>query len=124
MAREIRKRQPLDKTIVTEFKVQVADIHARRTKAQGSIAKRVNIEGSFRSGDETVTTGRPFVIDNIQTAVLVHAYTDIVLDLKYKDQEIVSVPCSGLFMLYGELESVTVRAKYAAEAVRFIYLSA
>ncbi len=124
MAREIRKRQPLDKTIVTEFKVQVADIHARRTKAQGSIAKRVNIEASFRSGDETVTTVRPFTVEGIKTAVLVHAYTDIVLDLKYKDGEIASVPCSGLFILYGELDSVTVRAKYAAEAVRFIYLAA
>jgi hypothetical protein len=120
MSRNPPKRQPLDRTILTTFEVQVADIHLRKKALNGSIAKRVSSLSDFRSGDAVCGPNRPFLIENIQTAIVISGYQNLVLTLKHGDGNIVQLPCSGYFAFYGQIESVEVTA---IENTRFTYVA-
>ena len=108
----VRKTQPLDKTLLTEFKTTLADVHLRRRMLGGSMAKRIRTGSSFSSGDETCGPGvnEAFVIENIETAVVIQSYQDLMLSITYQDGTLVSVPCSGLFVFYGKLDRIEVRS--------------
>ena len=120
MPRQIRsKTQPTARTMLTEFRMQIADVSLRQSVARGSIAKRVSDESPFSSGDAVCNPDAPFVIENIKTAILIQAYRSFNLTIQYKDGALVDVPCSGLFLLYGELDRVEVSA---TEQLRFSYV--
>lgn len=119
MTRARLKQQPLDKTIVTEFKVTVADIHLRKRAIGGSIAKRVSSDTDFVSGDADCGPNKDFTISGIKTAVMVHGFRSFTVSIRYGSGEIVDVPCHGLFVFYGELDSVTVKS---SEPTRFSYV--
>lgn len=120
MSRAPSKRQPLDRTILTEFNVQVADIHLRKHVMRGSIAKRVLQTSQFQSGDAVCGPLTPFQISGIQTMVVVQGFRPFILKITYKDGVIANVPCSGYFAFYGELDSVEVTAD---ENTRFSYVA-
>lgn len=108
MTRARLKQQPTDRTLVTEFKMTVADIHLRKRVTGGSIAKRVNAETDFIAGDAVAGPDAPFKISNIKTAVLIQGFQPFKLNIRYGDSILENVPCSGLFVHYGELDEVEV----------------
>ncbi len=106
------KRLQLERTIVTRFQTEVADLQLRRRLQQGSIAKRVVSGNPLNNGEVVVGPGegQQFVIENVETAVLINSYQPIRLRIKYKSGELANVPCHGVFIFYGELERIEVSA--------------
>jgi len=106
------KRQGLERTIVTQFVTTIADLQLRKRAQQGSIAKRVVQGRAASSGDVVVGPGegQQFVIDGIETAVIINSYQPIRLRIKYKSGELANVPCHGVFIFYGELERIEISA--------------
>lgn len=115
------KTQPLAKTLLTEFTCTLADVHLRRRMAGGSIAKRVSETSSFASGDETCgpQDDQAFVIENVQTGVVIQSYSDLMLDITHGDTTLAAVPCSGLFIHYGKIDRIVIRS---AAPTRFSYI--
>jgi hypothetical protein len=114
------KSQPLDRTLVTEFKVQVADLYTRTRSLQGSIAKKVSQTTEYKTGDANVGPTTPFVITDILVGVIISGYSDILLTISYSTGQVIDVPCSGLFILYGQLDSVSISA---AAPTRITYVA-
>lgn len=115
------KTQPLDKTFLTEFKCTLADVNLRRRMLGGSIAKRISVGTSFASGDETCGPGvnEAFIIEKVETAVVIQSFQDLLLSISYDGGALVSVPCSGLFIFYGKIDRIEVRS---ATPTRFSYV--
>lgn len=115
-----RKAQPLRRTVVTEFKVVVADLHLRRKAMGGSIAKAVSMETDFISGDAVCSAERPFSITDIRTAVMLHSFNELMVSITIGGITTPFTKCHGLFVFYGEIERVDVQAVSAEE--RFVYV--
>lgn len=115
------KIQPLDKTIVTELKVQVADIHTRLKHLQASIAAKVPRTSQFTVSDATVVSGNEILINNITAAIIVSAFDSFQLDISNSSGQIVNMECTGLFIYYGQLDSVVIKVQPGKE-VRLSYI--
>lgn len=118
------KIQPLDKTVVAEFKVTVADIHMRSRKMQGSVSARVGRESSFMQADANITTTQGVTITGIKKVLIIEAWKPIFLSLKNETGSIENIPCSGLFIHYGSFDEVTIKAQSEGDPVRVTYLYA
>ncbi len=115
------KVMELNRTLVTQFTTQVADINLRRSLLRGSMAQRVDASASFQSGDATCSSLDPYRIENIKTAIQIHAFTPVFLNISYASGICTRVPCSGLFILFGELDFVEVEAD---QPTRFQFVAA
>lgn len=118
------KIQPLDKTIVTEFKVHMADIHMRHRLITGSQAARVSRDGNFVSADGNVTAEKAITLSDIKRAIVIHAWKSIFISLKNETGSIERIPCTGTFIMYGSFDEVTIRAQMEGDPVRVTYLYA
>ncbi len=116
----VRKSEPTKRTIVTEFKVTVADIHLRKKAMSGSIAKQVNMETDFIAGDAVVTPTGPFIIEDIRTAVMVHSFRSMNISLTIGGITTPPTECSGLFVFYGKIDRVVITTDGTSQ--RFSYI--
>ena len=114
-----KKIQQLARTVVMAFNVRVADAFTTTRTMQGSIAARVNLDQPYLTGDAVAEPDNPTVLTGISRVVIVQAYRPFKLRITYKTGQLVDVPCSGLFVLYGELDRVEV---HADEPLRFTYV--
>jgi hypothetical protein len=120
----VRKIQPLDKTVRAEFKVMVADINMRSRVMEGSAAARVGQETNFVSADATVTTERKVTLSGIAKCVVIQTWQPVFISLKNETGSIENVPCVDVFMMYGALEEITIRAQKEGDPVRITYIYA
>lgn len=118
------KIQPLDKTIITEFNIKVADLHQWSKKMNGAQAARVARDGAFNQGDLNVSPTRPFTIFEVRRMIAIQSWKPIVLSLKNETGSIENIPCSGLFIMYGSFDEVTVKAQMEGDPVRIAYIYA
>lgn len=118
------KIQPLDKTVVTEFKVHMADIHMRHRLINGSQAARVARDGNFVSADGNVTTEKSIILSDIKRVIVIHAWNNIFISLKNETGSIERIPCTGTFIMYGSFDEVSIRAQSEGDPVRITYLYA
>ena len=118
------KIQPLDKTVVTEFKIQVADIHLRTKYLNGSIAVKVPRDGAFTTSDANVTDIKHVLLNDIKSIVAIHSFEPFEIDISNATGMLTGLKCSGLFLFYGALDSVTIRAVGPNSTVRLAYLYA
>lgn len=120
----ISKIQPLDKTIVAQFQIHVADIHMRTRQMNGSQAVRVSRDGTFTQGDTNIDPVEPLVLKNIKGMIAINSWQPMLLSLKNESGLIENLPCSGLFIFYGAIDEVTVRAAAPGDPVRITYVFA
>ncbi len=113
------KIQPLDRTLVTEFNIFAADINTRVRQLTGSIAAKVSATDNFVSGDANVGPILDITLNPINKFVIIHSYSELLLDLTNASGIITDVPCSGLFVHYGALTSIKIKA---AVATRLTYI--
>lgn len=118
------KIQPLDKTVVTEFKVAVADIHMRSRKMQGAQSTRVGREENFIQADANISTTQIVTITGIKKVIIIEAWKPFLLSLKNETGSIENIPCSGLFIYHGSFDEVTIKAASEGDPVRISYLYA
>lgn len=104
------KRLPTDKTVLTELKLVLADRFARNRLLSESMAARVTNDQGVRTGDATVTRTRSIILNDIQSMIYVHSWGPMLLRLQFVDTAVQEMPCSGLFLMYGQITSVEIHA--------------
>ena len=122
MGNRVSKILPLDKTVVTELQVTVADIHLRTKKLAASIAAKVPRDGNFQEGDYNVSNAFPLLLNGIKAVVIIHAFEPVLISLSNENGMLNDIKCSGLFVMYGSFDSVEVKAPEAGKTVRLTYL--
>lgn len=116
------KRLPTDKTLVTSIEIQLADQQTRNRVITESIAARVSQEVGFKQGDATITLTNPLVLSPVQSMVYIHSWGPFLLRIGYQNTAAQEVPCSGLFLFYGSLDSVEIHGTVDAPLrVSYIY---
>ena len=105
----VAKIQQLDKTVVTEIKIQVADINIRQNHMKGAFSAKIPQTSPFVQADTTVTDTLPAVLDNINVVVAIQCWQPVVLELQSLSGTISQVPCTGLFVVHGKFSRITVR---------------
>lgn len=120
----ISKILPLDKTILTEFKIQVADIHRRSKYLVESIAVRVPQSGKFVSADATIALNAPLEIQAVASVIAIHSFVPISILLEDSTGSSIIVPCTGLFLVYGTFARVEIRSTAEFPTTRLTYLYA
>ncbi len=104
------KRLPTDKTLVSELKIVLADKDRRNRIITESIAAKVSQEIGFKQGDATVTQTQPLILNDIRVMTYIHSWGPFLMRLEYDNMSVQEVPCTGLFLLYGQLTSVEIHA--------------
>jgi hypothetical protein len=118
------KIQPLDKTVRTEFKVMIADTYMRSRVMEGSGAARVGQSASFVSADCVVTPDQKATLSNIQKVVAIQTWQPVLISLKNETGSIENIPCVDLFIMYGAIDEITIRAQSNGDPVRISYIYA
>ncbi len=119
-----KKARSTSKTVVTEFKVQVVDINLRLRNIAGAMAKHLPDTANLQSGDCTVMDGQTQLMNNITTVVIIDAFEPVLLSISNSSGEIQELQCSGLFIFYGQLDSVEVKVATPLAKTRISYLYA
>lgn len=102
-----RKRLPYDKTVVVDFKVELADLHSRKVVQKGSIAKSVSVDDNFAASDYTVLDTAPVSIPNIKNHISITSFDQFNLAL-VKDGVQIQTLCNGLFIVQGAFDRVDI----------------
>lgn len=105
-----KKLMATDKTVVTDFKVQIVDMHIRLKQFGGAKAAHIVNHSNIHQADYTVTKTERALMNFVKTLVIIESFGDVVLALSNGSGQITDVVCTGLFIFYGELDSVEVRA--------------
>jgi hypothetical protein len=116
------KSLPLDKSVVTEFKIEVADIHLRAKQLKGAVASKVSRDSNFISGDYNITENQTLLMNNIKSVVAIYSYEPVLLSLTNASGSISDIPCNGLFLMHGSFDSVEVKSPVAGKMIRLTYL--
>lgn len=111
------KNLPYDKTVVVEYKVQLADLLSRSVKLKGSVAAPIFKQNDFNSGDFTLTPEKPLLIANIESCIILQSFEDFEIVISGEIESIV-MPCRGLFIHNGKAKSIMARAPAGVMSVR------
>lgn len=103
------KHQPLDKTVVTEFVVRVADLNMRTKHLNGSQASRVMPDSDFRQGDKNISVTEHLTLLDIKSVVVVQSFQAFSVTFSNNFGEIITLHCDGLFVFHGKIESLVVK---------------
>lgn len=118
----MRKNLPYDKTVVTEFKVHIADLLSRSVALKGSVASPIMLDTPFNKGDATVTAAQPVLIPKTTAILIVSSLEAFVLTMTAADGQQVVMNCRGLFVLNGGGEAVTISVPENVAQVRVQYI--
>lgn len=70
----VKKRQPFSKTVVTEFKIQLADVLSRSIRLQGSQASAIPETQPFNSGDANISDALPLIVKDAKSLCIINSY--------------------------------------------------
>ncbi len=119
-----KKIRPLDKTVVTNFTVQVVDVNVRLKSIAAAVASRVPEGANLVSADYTVTDAKSALLNNITTLVIIHTQAPVLISMSNASGELRDMLCTDVFMFYGALDSVEVKPASINTPVRITYLCA
>lgn len=103
------KRLPTDKTLVVEVQTMLAD---RVTKSKGIHARvSARVGGSYRSGDFTLNSDNPLVLNDVLVGVTLSAFGPFALDLYTADGQLSEIQVSGLFVIMAPFKRIVVRSE-------------
>ena len=102
------KNLPYEKTVVTEVKITLADLLTRNVLLKNSVAAAIPVEDSFRSGDMTITQDAPLQITGVKNCLILSSFQDFVVIIRGESED-VYLPCRGLFIHNGSINSVWVK---------------
>lgn len=116
-----KKHLPYDKTVVTELKVQLADVLTRTVLLKSSVAAPIPTDSVFNHGDITITKDKPFTIPATKSILVLSSLEDFHLDIQ-GDVTSINVVCRGLFINNGETGQVVVTVPDGVERIRLQYI--
>lgn len=117
-----RKRLPYDKTVVAEFKIQLADVLSRTVRLQGSVASPISTDSPFNNGDTTVDAEHPLVLENVSAMVVLYCFDSFMITITDDQNNSVTIPCSGLYIHQGKAARITVSPTTETPKFRIKYL--
>lgn len=117
------KRQPYDRTVLTETVITLADKTRRNLVKKMSQASTVKLDGAFQQGDANVSSANPLLLNNIANVVAVYSFEPFLVDIRAEGQEITGLKCSGKFIWHGNLELVVISPAQSGTVVRLFYLA-
>lgn len=115
------KNLPYNKTVVIEYKVQLADLLSRSVRLKGSVAAPIFKESDFNSGDTTLTPDRPLLLANVQSCIFLQSFEDFEVVISGETESIV-LYCRGLFVHNGSAKSIMARVPRNTDQVRLQYI--
>lgn len=117
------KTFPYDKTVVTKFAVEVADLVSRSNKLTGSMASKIVVDANFNNGDATLNAGDPaLAISGIKSCVILHAAEGFALSITQGGVTLPDVLCQGIFIYHGQLDAVTIKPRPGDAKIRLRYI--
>lgn len=105
------KRLPYDKTVVTQFRVELADLKSRSNKLNGSMATKILTGYDYNNGDKNVDVAG-YEIGPVRAVLALYSYEPFLISMQ---QTVAGVTqsieqlCQGLFIFHGEIEKVVIR---------------
>lgn len=117
----LSKRLPYDKTVVTEVRVQLADILSRTVRLKNSVATPVLANRPFNNGDVNITEAMPLVLDDVASIVILSSLQPFNVVLKNAGGE-VAITSSGLFIHTGAAEQVVATPVSGEASTRLQYI--
>lgn len=106
----VKQHQPTSKTVVTDYKVQVVDINLRLKSLAGAMAAHIPEDSDLITADYTVTNTKTALLNGITTVVVVQSFGPFLVSISNASGMITDIPCTGLFIMYGALDSVEVKS--------------
>lgn len=113
------KQPPLEKTLVTQFLTEIADINIRQKQLKESMATRLPLSSNLRVGDFNIIAGQSLILDGIGTVIQVHGYTTFWVDI-VNGLTSTSFLCDGLFIAFTALDRVSIRRDQLDTRVTYI----
>ena len=113
------KSPPLDKTLVTEFSTDLADIHLRQRQIRNSIAVRVPVTTIMSVGDFNLLGSQQLVLEDIQVSVQIHGYESFFIDV-VNGFTSGTFLCSGLFITFGSFDRIVVRKNVTDTRISYL----
>jgi len=101
------KNQPYSKTVVTEVRIQLADLLTRTVLLKSSAAAPILDTDQFNSGDYNVAVDNPLYISEVKNIIVVSSFTDFNVVLNGVAESI-TLNCKGLFIHVGQLSGVVI----------------
>jgi hypothetical protein len=111
------KRLPYNKTVVTQFRVDLADLVARNTRLRGSLAAPIPNDYPFNSSDQNATAAEPVALNDIHSVAILYSFEPFVMDITQGGNTIQQT-CTGLFIFHGALDRIVVTPPAGVERVR------
>lgn len=105
------KRLPYDKTVVTQFRIELADLKSRSNKLNGSMATKILSDFDYHNGDKTVDLNG-YEIGPVRAVLVLYSYEPFLISIQQTVAGVlqtVEQKCQGLFVFHGELERVMVK---------------
>lgn len=103
------KIKSYDRTVVAAMNVQIADINLRQTLLRETFSAKLPINTSLTQSDSNVSSTQFLILNNISTVVMINSWSELRLDIIYTDRRILDVPCSGLFLFFGQITQIVVK---------------
>lgn len=113
------KRQPLDKTIVTELNIFVADLYVRQKQLKAAKSLIVDRDSNYRTGDFNLNDTSVLPLIDIKSCLIISAWDSFVMDI-HSGTNMVSVICSGIFISYSAFERVDIKKHLADNRIAYI----
>ena len=105
----MNKQLVLIRSVVAEVNLTLADQYTRNRIIKESIAGKVTPDLGLTQGQFTVTDTLPFIMPPTQVMVYIQSWDNFLLRVAYTgNTSVVDIPCDGLFILYGQTQSVEV----------------
>ena len=114
------KKLPYEKTVVTEVKVQLADLLSRTVVLKNSVPATISVNATFNSGDTTISPGNPLNIERVQSCLILSSMSDF--EVVFPGPEEVLLKCRCLFVHNGSCGRVVVRPPPGIDLVRLQFI--
>ena len=115
------KHLPYNKTVVAEFKIQLADLLTRSVLLKGSVAAPIPTSSPFNHGDVNITQAQPFYIPATSSILILSSLEDFVLNISDAVTS-VELQCRGLFINNGATGQVTVSPPVGVDMIRLQFI--
>lgn len=103
----LSKRLPYDKTVVTEMRVQLADILSRTVRLKSSVATPILTDRAFNNGDVNISDAVPLHVVGVASVLILSSLQAFNVVLRNAGGE-VQLTSNGLFVHTGAADEVFV----------------
>ena len=115
------KPQPLDKTIVLDYSIVIADIAARRRRSKVSVAVKVPLVSALVEADANVSTSQSISLTGVGVFLSISSNVPVRIAIT-NGANTVTLSSSGTFLFTGAVDAVVISGlNVAYDRITYIY---